>query len=424
MVFEVVLLSPPFKGSPVADYLNKLLGPLARWVRFDEVSTSKNVFEELLSQADETFQQAFAEKVHIVKTFESETKKVPHPTKIIHHFLTKNQVESDALVPLGSQTSPFKPRSEFLHLSHHGVLTCLWPLSKISPYTRYRFIKQLFQFVKTGRQLKPQFMSDGQLDLNVGTYNLGLLPIPIWGVPFSKMRLHQMTTNLNSVGLDVLCLQEVFGNKPRALLNEDMISSYHVECGPIKPLNGLITLIKKDMVDDLIPVETNYIPFTKQRWAEPLFGFEKGFLITKFKPKNFPRPVHVVNMHLTAFENAKKIRKKQLRQIFVEYFNAQDVVFVCGDFNHDFRLDHMKETSYRAISYINKIKPKWLQEPCQRIDYVFPVTFSSKYEVKMQPEKIHFEKPVVFLKNNAQIELSDHLLVAMNIRLEHRRDQL
>lgn len=422
----VVLLSPPFRGSVVADKVHKWLGPLARFTSLDEVRTENTLAEEMLSSAKEGFLEAYKNKVVIVKSVEADTKIVPHPIKFIHWLMKRRRHQNDGLVPLESQSSPFQPKAEFLHARHHGYLSCLPPISGISKFERLRFFKSILSEVLQQKKLSFSSFSGVRenLNLKVGTYNAGLLPIPLFGVPYSKIRYQRIPDCLKETDLDILCLQEVFGRKPRELIRAEL-KDYVLLEGPSYPHSGLVTLIKRELIDDAHPLSSEYFRFSNQRLTEPLVGFEKGYLVTQFKLKNFSTPIRLLNVHLTAFGSAKKIRRKQLNQLFHENISMRAITFLCGDFNQEFQQELKGGQSYRASSHLNRIKPKWLREPSQRVDYVFPISMSARHRVSGLSEEILLQDPVVdlgYLRQNT-VELSDHYLVKKSIRIEHQKEE-
>jgi|GEM_PF-6469017 len=417
----LLLLSPPLKGSFMASWIHRKAPLFSQLLGIDKL-THQNSFEKLVTSCkDQALKNLLKEKVISVATQEESTSSVTWIIRASHWFSKKKGHTSDGLLTEDEQKIDVPMLATYTHRSHHGYLTNEKRISKMSGQERSQVFQNIVKkFNLLSEVPAPISVLPFERTIKVGTYNLGLLPLPVLGVPYSKERLHALPESLADNNFDVLCLQEVFGHKARALLKESF-PGYHIFSSPVKPHIGLVTLVKKDLFPETPSIEVTYKSFKKQRRSETAFGFGKGYLRTRLIYKNVS--LSFVNLHLTAFPSAKKIRLHQATELLETVREDDSVTFLCGDYNENLGRG-LSLPTFRKDSRLNKAKNRFMQERSERLDYVVPVSSSKDFFCKMMNEEILMAEPRVLTKDMGLVEQSDHDLVVSEFGLFKNTSEL
>jgi endonuclease/exonuclease/phosphatase family metal-dependent hydrolase len=430
MIQGLILMSPPFKGSPLADLLiHWFRWWPRRWRALEEIRTVKRESDwaDRWKMKEPELQRKLQQCTILVRSSLGPKGTVCWPLKFPFSRLNHAGVVSDGLVPLDSQTLPWRPFLTVNRPFHHGYDTCISTLSSGSLREKMEFFGQCFkELLAVSREATESVAQVEVRELRVATYNVGILKIPIWGIPFPRTRWRKISEVLAKKDLDIIFFQELFGKNIRKSL-EVIFPQYKVFLGPTEPMNGLAILVKKSVISETGSMVFSYHPFKAQRQSETLFGFEKGFISCHLQLDDASYPVVLINLHLTAFETAKNLRRKQRHEIVshLKQFQAQDNqchVIVGGDFNERLHLPwDLEGPSFSDQTAIHRLKNRWNRNSrSNQLDYIVThsvhqdeVLRTKSVSLDMQNERV----PVKTKKGMIDLELSDHYMVKSTVSI-------
>lgn len=127
--------------------------------------------------------------------------------------------------------------------------------------------------------------------------------------------------------------------------------------------NAGITTISKFFIQSAVRKS-----FTVSTSFSKFFDLDRCFSVQLIQTSN-DKFLHLINVHMSAYDEGGKIRKKQREELntyLKEAMEKEDYVIVGGDFNHDlltnnpnFSYDGMNQIAFST--YIGQQKPEWLQ---------------------------------------------------------------
>lgn len=424
MLQGLILLSPPLKGSPIADTLSRFFS----WPALRQLSMQnlKPQWSSMWKMQDAGLQIKLQSLTCLVQTYVEKKDTVCWALKFSRWLMDRKNQVSDGLVPLDHQVLPWTPQQEIKLNNHHGYISCESTLSNCSSDEKRDLFSRCLQGFASSDGPAHNDASHVIERLDVATYNVGALKIPIWGIPFPRTRWKAIRDSLKSRNLDFVFLQEVFTDELRRQI-PSQFPEYQVLLSPNKPHNGLVVLFKKSKFQDCKEFDFYYKRFQAQRKIENLFGFEKGFIFCKVQLKNVTHPLYLINLHLTAFSEAKLIRRRQRYEIIelIKELKAQNKnghFVMAGDFNEPLRhSQYSTQPTFSIESALHQLKnPLNRNEKSQNIDFIlFHSDFlneqvtASTMNLDMQHEKIEVQTK----KGNLEIELSDHWMVRTELQL-------
>ncbi len=429
MLKGLILMNPPFKGSPLADLLRDILSWLPRWKALEEIcsSTLEPQWETRWSFSDPRLQIQLQKLTVLVRGSLPPTGKVCWPLIYPFKRLNSQGIKSDGLVPIESQTLPWVPSLVMNREIHHGYDTCISTLSSGSTRQKMELYARCFDHLLEQPEIEePQKKLAPVRSLKVATYNVGGLKIPIWGIPFPRTRWQAITEVLADRDLDIIFFQELFGRKLRSDLPKKF-PDYEIFLGPSDPKNGLAVLVRKSLLSNSGRMEFSYNTFSAQRRLETLFGFEKGFISCLLKLDDAVYPIVLINIHLTAFNAAKILRRSQRRQILqhIRQFQMADKnshVIIGGDFNEPLRMPWaLQEPSFSDQTVIHQLKNKLnRKEKSQNIDYILAHSWFHDEMIETSDFALDMKEEKITVKTKAgpmDLELSDHWMVRSTVKI-------
>ncbi|MEQ1665029.1 MAG: endonuclease/exonuclease/phosphatase family protein [Bdellovibrionales bacterium] len=432
MIKGLMLLSPPFKGSPLADWLREILSWIPkRWHALEEIGCApleKQWFYRW-SFENKELQEKLVRITVLIRYSLPNNGKVCWPLIFSFRWLKRKNILSDGLVPYESQKLPWQPSLVIERAFHHGYDTCISTLSSGTYKEKMTLFSKSFTHLFAqidATQHAPTEKYSEVRSLQVATYNVGVLKIPIWGIPFPRTRWGAITKILANKDLDIIFFQELFGRRLRQNLNLEF-KEYEAIIGPSDPRNGLAILIKKSLLNKLQPIESSYYRFKKQRYLETLFGFEKGFISSQLKIDGAAYPISLINLHLTAFGNAKKLRRSQRQQILnhirdFQYSTGSGHFIIGGDFNEPLRMPWTTaEPSFSDQTVIHKLKHKLNRtSKSENIDYILTHSINSDEHITSTGVSLDLKDETVKVQTKngpVDLELSDHWMVRSNLSI-------
>ncbi|CAF0828432.1 unnamed protein product [Adineta ricciae] len=232
--------------------------------------------------------------------------------------------------------------------------------------------------------------SDDLYQITLMSYNVMLLPSILVFERDQITRAHLLTKAKFLHTSDILCLQEVFENKPSEILLDSLMKTYsystpilgndedrdewndiwndHISSNPLKFVSGGVTILSK------WPIIYAGQYFYKHACSAHTF-VRTGFVYTKIlykKKLNFT--IHVFGTHLQPNDHRgcylygeDKIREKQMMELheFIQSRNiSQDeLVFILGDMN----INKYHSKQYETMLEILNVTPQYLHSssvPC------------------------------------------------------------
>jgi endonuclease/exonuclease/phosphatase family metal-dependent hydrolase len=435
MIEKIILLAPPIKGTPVSDFLALWLRRLTgiRVRALDELRT--NFFSDSnWTTGDPVLQARIRSITHLIR-YQAPVSELCWALTLPGKLLARLNAPNDGMTPVLSQTLPWSPEIQTTRPVHHGFDTCEATLSPSRMDEKVRVFSELLAInpIVAKSELENRRASEARTPLafTVASYNVGGLKLPLWGVPYPKARWIKIVDVVREMSPDILFFQELFDSPTRQTL-EISFPEYFVFRGPDSPRNGLATLVLKKHLDPahLPPAGApTYVPFAKQRVVESLVGFEKGYLTTTLRLQGVKDPVYLLNLHLTAFSGARKIRAKQKKQILNTLLEVSTQgrvpghAIIGGDFNEDLKRAHtFLEPSYSTETRIHRLK-HWLNrgERSENIDFVFSLSTaaSHRFVSRNYTHLLGREKYMIEARRRGlRLELSDHACVSTKLFLE------
>ncbi len=220
--------------------------------------------------------------------------------------------------------------------------------------------------------------------------------LPLWFVRKRKERVVASAQYFRDLGVDVICLQESFDTKHRALFYSALTGAgYHMT--DRRPEDRRVPLARLDRTGGLVIfskfpiIESSFIPFRRavNVSAVEFFSRKGALLATLRTPMGNLRVVNT-HLHMTSLVLDRRVRLHQLSWIFDRLREEERMpTILTGDFNEDRMLaeshflellvregfsdpkEGVLEPSYRSENpYVNGI---WANrtETSQRLDYIF-----------------------------------------------------
>lgn len=192
---------------------------------------------------------------------------------------------------------------------------------------------------------------------------LNIWDLPLWFVPHRKERIHAIAAYLNELNADIICLQESFDPRHRALLHA-LLNNYHTS--DVDHAKRKMFFISFDTTGGLVIfskfpiIEQTFFKFSGLFFRPIEFFAEKGILTALI---NTPRGIlRVINTHLhfngSWYNDA--IRMHQMRHIFTILRKRNDITptIIAGDFNiHNLPDDKECLALIREHNFIHPFTP-------------------------------------------------------------------
>ena len=178
--------------------------------------------------------------------------------------------------------------------------------------------------------------------LRVLTFNTGLLsrsgPAFSIEVPEIERRRAALPSRLFEGAWDVLLLQEVWDPAHvRALEREGSERGYTMFAGTRHDEHGLLTAVRKELIDRQAPQHFAEQQYAQQRRVErfPGPGIRRGFVAWTFRDARCGRPIALFNTHTTSFLPFRGVRMSQVRELgrAAAAVEADALTIVGGDIN-------------------------------------------------------------------------------------------
>ncbi len=428
LILGVLFMNTPFKGSHIADLVSGWLEKLKiRISVLDDlrVSVSAKKHMTFIQNLTSCTRDFLKESCVVIESSVTKTDEVCAVLRLPYRLLKKTTAANDGLVASVSQVPNFEVKKVIKYSGHHGALTCQGLISNRSEEELSIVLRQLLK-VATHKRLDSQLPDVQSKSLSIATFNVGLLELPFLGVPFVKQRAQNLPRHLAELGLDFLGLQEVFGIENQKRITETL-TKYYCFQGPGDFHHGLMSLIRRDIVDFNEIISSEFFPFEKQRSAETWVNFKKGYQLIRFSLKESGLPVFFVNAHLTAFKAASKIRERQLRELLIRCLEplgrAQGafLLIICGDFNCELESSQKsRHSTFSQHTILNSFKFFLNREKSQNIDFVLTHLMGAPCGVEIKESQLHLEQPLVSIQSHDgpfQVELSDHFLLSQKISI-------
>lgn len=429
MLKALIVMAAPFKGSPIANFLINILRFFGlKWRALEEIAVGQQN-ESMWFVKSQKQQKKLEDITHLIRYEVADHDPVCWPLVFSRIILKKKNLPSDGLTPVSSQILPWSPRRTIFRPYHHGYDTCAATLSTGTIREKYNFFTDCFNFIFSDEKTTTERLTVAVRSFSAATYNVGGLKIPVWGVPFPRTRWNEIVRIISQKNIEIIYFQELFGHRIRERL-EEIFPDYCVVTSPTRPRNGLAILVKRDLLASNQQIDSQYHRFDSQRVFEPLVGFEKGYMTCAINIPDSSHPILLVNLHLTAFRSAYKIRQQQKNQIIrhlrqlTSNGTQSGHIIVGGDFNETLRLPWaLNEPSYTVETQLHKMK-HWLNknEPTQNVDYIFTLSNSENEDLVVHDIFLDFkdEKIKVNSKKHGEqnIELSDHRMVNSILSLQ------
>ncbi len=283
------------------------------------------------------------------------------------------------------------------------------------------------------------------LTLNTYLFDLRVLGLPLQRpAPYVRERLAALPDALRGVAADVVCLQEVFRHRHRALLQGSLADLYPysagVEARPLRFGTGLMVLSR-------FPIESSRSRLFRRRFLEERIIVYSGMLHCVLTVPGLGR-CHVFDIHATAggigrhpeSTAAEACRGAQIDEIVsLAKAHSDDVAVVAGDLNAG---PHASPANYRQMldgGFVDRCRPPnggspssspldvtWdPQNPLvadgpearlapQRIDHVF-ARGRGPGACAVRSARVVFDEPSVRVGSDRRVPLSDHYGVLADV---------